>query len=113
MSGAITVAENSNFETEVLQAEKPVVVYFWATWCQSCKLMTPQMEKLVAQGDDRYKFVKVEIGANPELADKYEVMSTPTIMMFKQSWEKPATLQAGFAAKDWVAELIETYLNKK
>jgi thioredoxin 1 len=107
------VAENTTFETEVLSATEPAVVYFWATWCQSCKLMTPQMEKLAAENEGRYRMVKVEIGENPELAEKYEIMSTPTIMMFKPEWKEPQTVQAGYAAKGWVSDLIETYLNKK
>ncbi len=103
------VAEANTFESEVLNSEKPVLVYFWATWCQSCKKMSPQMETLATETGDRYKIVKVEIDTNPELAEKYDIMSTPTLMLFRPG-RKPAEIQAGFAAKAWVVEVLEKYL---
>lgn len=106
----MTVTEQTSFEIEVLSADKPVVVYFWATWCQSCKLMTPQMEALSKETGDKYSIVKVDIGANPDLADKYEIMSTPTLLLFKPGQGKPTDIQSGFAAKDWVADIIAKHL---
>ncbi len=107
---SMAIAENGTFETEVLQATKPTLVYFWATWCQSCKLMTPQMEALAAENADKYRMVKVEIGTNPELAEKYNIMSTPTLLLFKPGDPKAREVQTGFAAKAWVAEIVEKYL---
>ena len=104
------VAEKSTFEREVLEVDKPVLVYFWATWCQACKRMTPQMEQLAAENDPRYKFIKVEIGENPELAEQYGIMSTPTLQLFKPGQPKPTELQVGFAAKSWITGLLDTYL---
>ncbi len=112
MAAAIMVAENSTFENEVMGQAQPVLVYFWATWCQSCKLMSPQMEKLATENADRFKTVKVEIGTNPELAEKYNIMSTPTILLFLPNETAPKEVQVGFASKDWVNETITALLKK-
>jgi thioredoxin 1 len=106
---ATLVADKDTFET-TLDTSKPTLVYFWATWCQSCKLMSPQIEKLAQENADKYSVVKVEIGANPELAEKFEIMSTPTMLLFKPGVTKPKEVQVGYAAKDWVAEIVEKYL---
>ena len=104
--------ESQTCEQALLEADTPVLAYFWATWCQACKRMTPQMEALATENDPRYKIVGVDIGANPEVAEKYGVMSTPTLLLFKPGNTKPTEIQVGFAAKDWVKGLVETYLNK-
>lgn len=106
----MTATEQNTFDAEVLSSDKPVLVYFWATWCQSCKKMSPQMEELAAENDPRYKMAKVNIGDNPELAEKYNIMSTPTILLFKPGKDKPNDIQVGYAAKSWVTELLEKYL---
>lgn len=103
------VAEKENFEQEVLSSEKPVLVYFWGTTCPACKLMSPQMDKLAAENDERYRIVKVNINENPEIAERYQVMSTPTLALFHPGKE-PTAIQIGFAAKPWVAELLNKYL---
>lgn len=98
-----------NFDSIIAEATKPVVVYFWATWCQSCKAMTPQIEALGRENAERFDLVKVNIGDNPELAEKYDVMATPTIIVFKPG-SKPKTAHQGFAAKAWVMEVLEKYI---
>ncbi len=105
----IIEAVQDTFESEIAKAEKPVVAYFWATWCQSCKAMAPMIESISKDNEDRFQVVKVNIGDSPELAEKYGVMSTPTIIVFKEG-QKPKTAQTGYAAKAWLVEVLEKYV---
>jgi thioredoxin 1 len=82
MSSALDVT-NATFDSEVLQAEVPVVVDFWAPWCGPCRQVGPEIDKLVAKFGSAVKFVKVNIDDNREIAMQYEVMSIPTIMKFE------------------------------
>ncbi len=81
MSNALDVT-NENFDSEVLQAEVPVVVDFWAPWCGPCRLVGPEIDKLAARLGSSVKFVKVNVDENRELAMRYGVMSIPTIVKF-------------------------------
>ena len=71
-----------NFEAEVLNSEKPVLVDFWAPWCGPCKMVKPLVEELAAQRDD-IKVGLINVDEEVELARKFRVMSIPTLMVFK------------------------------
>lgn len=72
---------DASFEREVLQAGKPVVVDFWAPWCGPCKAIAPALEELAAASDN-VEFVMLDIDANPETAQRYNVLSIPTVILF-------------------------------
>ena len=72
-----------NFAQEVLQSDKPVLVDFWATWCGPCRMMAPVVEELDAEHPE-YKFGKVNVDEQPELAGEFGVMSIPTLLVFEQ-----------------------------
>ena len=72
-----------NFAQEVLQSDKPVLVDFWATWCGPCRMMAPVVEELDAEHPE-YKFGKVNVDEQPELAGQFGVMSIPTLLVFEQ-----------------------------
>jgi thioredoxin 1 len=71
-----------NFQREVLNSEKPVLVDFWASWCGPCRMVAPLVEQIAAENQD-VKVAKVDIDAQPELASAFRVMSIPTLMVFK------------------------------
>ena len=73
----------SDFETEVLGADKPVLVDFWAPWCGPCRMVGPEVEAVAAEYAGRANVVKINVDEQPELAGRYGIMSIPTIIVFK------------------------------
>ena len=74
---------DSDFEQEVLEAEMPVLVDFWAEWCAPCKMVAPVLDDLAEEYDGKIKFTKVDVDTNPETAMKYGIRSIPTLLVFK------------------------------
>lgn len=73
---------DSNFEEEVLNADTPVLVDFWADWCAPCRMVAPVMEELAKEFEGKIKVVKLNVDANRETAVTYDIMSIPTVMLF-------------------------------
>ena len=79
---ASVVFNSSNFEAEVLKSDKPVLIDFWAPWCGPCRMVSPLVDE-IANEVTNAKVGKVNVDDNPELAQKYGVMSIPTLVVIK------------------------------
>jgi len=100
---------DADFEAKVLQSAEPVVVDFWAEWCGPCRMIAPALEEL-ADGSlaGKVKVVKLNVDENPKTAAKYNVMSIPTLMVFKNG--EMASRQVGAASKvkleQWITSAV-------
>ena len=80
----VTIFNEENFEEEVLKSEGTVLVDFYADWCSPCKMMAPVIDSIAEEESGNIKVGKINVDDNPNLAERYGIMSIPTILVFKQ-----------------------------
>jgi thioredoxin 1 len=107
MSSAPAVTR-SDFDTQVLQSDQPVLVDFWATWCPPCRALAPVLDAVAQDYQGKAKIVKIDIDAEPEIADRYGIRSIPTLILFKNG-EKVSEL-VGAHPKKTLSRLLDSAL---
>jgi thioredoxin 1 len=105
MAKGIMEIGDSSFDSEVLQAEKPVLVDFWAPWCGPCRAIGPIVEELAETFGDTVKFTKCNVDENPVTPTKYGIKSIPTLIFFKDG--KVLDKIVGIVAKSRLEEMIK------
>ena len=107
MAEPITLTDD-NFESEVLQSDKPVLVDFWAAWCGPCRMVGPIVEELVGEYDGRAKICKLDVDIAQKTAQEYGVRSIPTLLIFKGG--KVADQVIGAVPKGQITEKLDGVL---
>jgi thioredoxin 1 len=104
--GATKAVTDATFEAEVLQANKPVVVDYWAEWCGPCRQVAPVLEEIATEYGDKIDVVKLNVDDNPAIAQRYGIMNIPTLSVF-QNGEKVKEIVGARPKSALLRELAE------
>ena len=105
---ATVIVTDDNFQEEVISSEKPVLVDYWATWCGPCKMVGPIIEEIASEYQEKLKVGKLDVDNNQTSAAQQNVMSIPTLLIFKDG--EVVAQQVGAVTKTQLIEFIEPYL---
>lgn len=108
MAEGVLEIDDSSFDNEVLKADKPVLVDFWAPWCGPCKAIGPIIEELASTFSDKIKFTKCNVDDNPVTPSKYGIRSIPTLIFYKEG--NVVEQVTGIIAKSKLEETINSIL---
>ncbi|MGB9874260.1 MAG: thioredoxin [Hydrogenobacter sp.] len=104
----VIVLNESNWHTEVINSDKPVVVDFWAPWCGPCRIIAPIIEELAMELGDKVKFGKLNTDENPNIAMQYGIRAIPTIMLFSKG--EVADTRIGVQPKEALKQMILSHI---
>ncbi|HEX2111086.1 MAG TPA: thioredoxin [Gaiellaceae bacterium] len=90
----IADVSDANFEDEVIRSDRPVVVDFWAPWCQPCRIIAPILDEMAEQHGERVKFTKLNVDDNPQTAARFNVLSIPMVVLFEGGEPRQAVIGA-------------------
>jgi thioredoxin len=108
MSSAAAVTDNS-FQQDVLSSNEPVLVDFWASWCQPCRMVAPVVEEIATENSGKLKVLKLDVDENQNTAMQYNVSSIPTLILFKGG--EPVERVVGFSPKDRLMSKLAPHLS--
>ena len=98
------------FQAEVLEAETPVLVDFWAEWCQPCKMIAPHLEKLANDQEGKLKVAKVNVDENPGMMSEFKIRGIPTLILFKGG--QPVETLVGFMPEKQILAKVEKHIGE-
>jgi thioredoxin 1 len=104
-----TIVTDETFEAQVLKSSQPTLVDFWAIWCGPCKMVAPVVDELARENDGRLRVMKLDVDENQDTAMRYDVMSIPTLILFKEG--QPVERIVGFKPKADLAKKLLPHLD--
>ena len=104
------IINKSNFENEVINADKPVLLDFYADWCGPCKMLSPVLSEIADEYADVLRVAKVNVDDEPELAMKFKVSSIPMLVLFKNG--RIVSTSVGYRPKDEILNELKLYMNR-
>jgi len=108
MNELIKHVSDASFDADVLKADGPVLVDYWAPWCGPCRMIAPILDQLATEYQGRVTIAKLNVDENPETAAKYQVRSIPTLLLFKQG--QVAATKVGAASKSDLSTFLDQSL---
>ncbi|MBI2939177.1 MAG: thioredoxin [Chloroflexi bacterium] len=108
MAKPVPVTDNT-FDAEVVRTSGPVLVDFWAAWCGPCRLIAPILEEVAREEEGRLKIAKLDVDENPETAQRFGVMSIPTLILFKDG--QPVERLVGYMPKERLMQRLKQHVS--
>jgi len=108
VSELIVHTTDADFDTDVIKAEQPVLLDFWAEWCGPCRMIAPVLEQIAAESADKLKVVKLNIDENPQTPAKFNIRSIPTLLLFNRG--SVAAQQVGAVSKAQLQSFLSQHL---
>ena len=108
METTISTLTDATFDEEIASADLPIIVDFWAEWCGPCKMIAPILSEIAGENTEKLRVVKVNVDDSPDVARRFDIMSIPTLIVFKDG--QPAKRMLGAKGKGQLLEDLSEFL---